>query len=122
MSHSELMKNDAKKRSYLFSLEVIKCVNNIPRNRVNFVILDQLLRSGTSIGANIVEAIAASSKKDFINYLQIALKSAYETQYWICLIRDAGLAPKDEMKQLLEEVVQISKMLSSSLVTLKKKS
>lgn len=78
MAYNDSVKNDAKKRSYLFSLALIKFVSRIPANRMNFVILDQVIRSGTSIGANIVEAIAARSKKDFINYLQISLKSAYE--------------------------------------------
>jgi len=85
------------------------------------VISDQLLRSATSIGANIVEAKASSSKRDFIKFYEIALKSANETEYWLGLLRDATQADKNKTNQLLVEVEEISKMLGSSLLTLKNK-
>ena len=85
------------------------------------MISDQLLRSATSIGANIVEAKASSSKRDFIKFYEIALKSANETEYWLGLLRDATQADKNKTNQLLVEVEEISKMLGSSLLTLKNK-
>jgi len=85
------------------------------------VISDQLLRSATSIGANIVEAKASSSKRDFIKFYEIALKSANETEYWLGLLKDATQADKNKTNQLLVEVEEISKMLGSSLLTLKNK-
>ena len=75
-------KTDLRYRSYLFSIEVIKFINTLPDKKVYWVIVDQLLRCATSIGANIVEAKSASSRKDFIKFYEIALKSANETKYW----------------------------------------
>ena len=69
----------------------------------------------------IVEAKASSSKKDFIKFYEIALKSANETKYWLGLLRDATNADKNKVNQLLKEVEEISKMLGSSLLTLKNK-
>ena len=85
------------------------------------MISDQLLRSATSIGANIVEAKSSSSKRDFIKFFEIALKSANETKYWLGLLRDATEADKDKVNYLLREVEEISKMLGSSLLTMKDK-
>ena len=85
------------------------------------MISDQLLISATSIGANIVEAKASSSKRDFIKFYEIALKSANETEYWLGLLKDATQADKNKTNQLLVEVEEISKMLGSSLLTLKNK-
>ena len=86
-----------------------------------WIISDQLLRAATSIGANIVEAKSSSSKRDFIRFFEIALKSANETKYWLGLLRDATDADKSKINQLLDEVEEISKMLGSSLLTLKNK-
>lgn len=83
---------------------------------------DQLLRAATSIGANIVEAQAASSRRDFARFYEIALKSANETKYWLCLLRDSAiLGDTSEVEELLEEAIEISRILGSSLLTLKGK-
>ena len=82
------VKEDIKTRRYSFSLQVIGFIETLEIKKVYFSITNQLLRSATSIGANIIEAKSASSKKDFINFYQIALKSANETKYWLCLLRD----------------------------------
>jgi len=82
---------------------------------------DQLLRSATSVGANIVEAKSSSSRKDFIKFFEIALKSANETKYWLGLLRDATNADKKKIGNLLGEIEEISKILGSSLLTLKNK-
>lgn len=74
-------KNDIKARAYYFALKIIDLVDNLPNQISSRVISDQLLRSTTSIGANIIEAQAASSKKDFINFLSYSLKSANETKF-----------------------------------------
>lgn len=87
-SQNAKIKSDIRKRCYLFSLDVINFLDRLDVKRIYFSITDQLLRSTTSIGANIIEAKSASSKKDFINFYQIALKSANETKYWLCLLRD----------------------------------
>jgi four helix bundle protein len=112
--------SDVKERSYAFSLEIIKLLRPLPNDYVSRIILGQLLRSGTSIGANVMEAQAGSSKKDFANYLNIALKSANESKYWLNLMKDSGIGHKESLDILLEEVKQIANILGSSLITLKK--
>ena len=81
----------------------------------------QLLRSGTSILANYIEANSASSKKDFINYFNHSLKSANESKVWVCLLRDLHKGDSKEIKWLLDELVEISKVLAASILTLKGK-
>jgi four helix bundle protein len=115
------LKTNIKYRAYCFSLIIIKFVNNLPKEKVYWVIVDQLLRSATSIGANIVEAKASSSRKDFIKFYQIALKSANETKYWLCLLRDAKLVDNQKIENIIKEAEEISNMLGSSVLTLKGK-
>jgi four helix bundle protein len=99
----------------------MKFTGTLPNERIFWIILDQLLRSATSIGANLIEAKSSSSKRDFIKYYEIALKSANETKYWLCLLRDGTKADKEEITKLLNEAEEISKMIASSLLTLKGK-
>jgi len=82
---------NVQQRAYLFSLNIIKLCGEFPEKRVFWIVGDQLLRAGTSIGANLVEAKAASSKKDFIKFYQIALKSANETKYWLYILKDSKI-------------------------------
>ncbi len=112
---------DIKKRTYRFALLVMKLIRIFPKNRVYWSLGDQLFRSASSIGANIVEATGASSRKDFINFYSIALKSANETKFWLCLARDSGEIKKDVIVNLLEEVEEISNILGASLITLRRK-
>ena len=120
-NHNEELKTDLKHKTYHFSLSIIKFVNSFPSSRIYWVIADQLLRSSLSIGANLIEAKASSSKKDFINYFQISLKSANETEYWLCLLRDSNLVDNAKVNIFIDEVQQISRMLGSSLITMKGK-
>jgi len=119
--HRANLKSDTKYRSYYFSIEIIKFIKNLPNKKIYWVITDQLLRCATSIGANLIEAKAASSKRDFIKYVQIALKSANETKYWLCLLRDSDLLTKEKIEPLLTEATEIANMLGSSILTLKGK-
>ncbi|HVK96441.1 MAG TPA: four helix bundle protein, partial [Flavisolibacter sp.] len=82
-------------RCFHFAKEVMKFVSECKYERIHFSIFDQLIRSATSIGANVVEGGSGSKKKDFINFFHIALKSANETKYWLCLIRDTIEANKN---------------------------
>ena len=121
-SHSVKRKAEVKYRAYDFSIEIVKFVASLPKGGVYWVVGDQLLRAATSIGANIIEAQAASSKKDFIKFFQIALKSSNETKYWLCMMRDSGILDSSgEVGKLLQEAVEISSILGSSLLTLKGK-
>jgi len=118
---SQTPKTDIKIRSYYFSIKVIKFLETLPAKKVFWVIVDQLLRSVTSIGANIIEAKSSSSRKDFIKFYEIALKSANESKYWFGLLRDATNIDKDQVNVLLTELNEISNMLGASLLTLKNK-
>lgn len=120
-NYNSNLKSNLRYRAYKFSLTIIKFVSSLRNDRVLNVIKDQLLRSTTSIGANLVEAKSVSSKKDFIRFYEIALKSANETKYWLGLLRDAELVSESKINLLLEEVNEISNMIGSSLLTLKKK-
>ena len=89
-------------RCYYFSKEVVLFVKSCAYDKVYSSLFDQLIRSATSIGANIVEGKAGSSKKDWKKFFVIALKSANETKYWLCLIRDTMGIDKTKIKVLLK--------------------
>ena len=112
---------DVKVRAYNFSLDTIKFVNSLPTQLAFRTIGDQLLRSSTSIGANLIEAKASISRKEFIKYYQIALKSGDETQYWLSLLKDSYKEHAPRCEMLLSELTEICRMLASSLITLKDK-
>ena len=114
------MKEPLKIRAFHFSVDIIQFLSNLPQGRVYYIVSDQLIRSATSIGANIIEAQAASSKKDFINFFHIALKSANETQYWLEILKEGTRVDNAQVDKLLMEVKEIAKILGASLVTMKK--
>ena len=121
--HNSNLKSDVKYRAYRFSLLIIDFISQLPNKKAFWVIGDQLLRSATSIGANIVEAKSSSSKKEFIRYFEVALKSANETKYWLSLLRDSNLEGSDKTKveEVLSEAIELSNMIASSLLTMKGK-
>lgn len=110
---------DIKKRAYLFASTLIRYIANTKFDRIHFSIFDQLMRCGTSIGANLVEGKVGSSKKDVVNFYHIALKSANETKYWLCLIRDNLQNDRDKTIELINEADEISKIIASSLIKMK---
>lgn len=114
-------KTNLRYRTYQFSLNIINLLTQFPKERVFWTIGDQLLRSATSIGANIIEATGSSSKKDFINFYHIALKSANETEYWLSLLKDGHLIDSNKIDLLLREINEIFKMLGASILTMKNK-
>jgi four helix bundle protein len=82
-------------------------------------LIDQLLRSATSIGANVIEAKSGNSRKNLVSFFSIALRSANETKYWLCLIRDTLDVNKEEINELIREADEISKILGKSILTIK---
>lgn len=110
------------RRCYAFSLQIISVTDTLPQKRSAWVITDQLIRSATSIGANLVEGKAASSRLEFKKFHEIALKSANESKYWICLLRDTALVDAGKAGALLQEVTEIANMLAKGVLTLKGKS
>jgi len=115
------VKANLKYRAYYFSLNIIDFLETLPKSYIYQTIGGQLLRSATSVGANIVEAQAGRTKKDFTNFYQISLKSANETKYWLAILREK-LKEKKIVELLLKEADEISKMLGASIITLKAKS
>jgi four helix bundle protein len=109
------------KRLVDFSITILRLTDKAKNRGVSWAIIDQLIRSATSIGANVVEARASSSKKDYIKFFEIALKSANETLYWLILLKEATPGPKEEMDKIYIEAKEISKILGSSVLTLKGK-
>jgi len=108
-------------RAYNYSVRIVRFVSGFQRDPYLEVLGKQLIRSATSITANLIEAKSASSKKDYINFYTHSLKSANETKLWVCLIRDTREAYKPVAKELLRETVEISNILAKSIITLKKK-
>lgn len=102
-----------------FAVDVVNLCTDIKEHRKSNVLLNQLLRSGTSIGANIHEANYASSKADFINKFQIALKECYETDYWLSLFKDTNMIAIDEYTALFSQCSKIRKLLIASITTAK---
>ena len=116
------IKVDLKKRAYIYALGVIRFIDVLDKKDFSVqTISRQLLRSATSIGANIIEAQAGSSKKDFTNFFNHALKSANESKFWLGLMRDSGKADKDATNKLLQETTELANILGSSILTLRGK-
>ncbi len=103
-------------KSKRFALDIIEICNKIKTERKESVLINQLLRSGTSIGANIREAFYAHSKADFIAKLQIALKECFETEYWLELLIESNYFNDISIS---EKCIEIKKMLISSINTAK---
>ena len=103
-------------RCFYFSKAVVLFIKECKYDRVYLSLFDQLLRSATSIGANVVEGKSGSSKKDWLKFLVIALKSANETKYWLCLVRDTMEIDKNKIQELLLEADAISKILASIII------
>src|SRR3989344_8357865 len=120
-SDKEEFKTAFKKRLKNCTLRLIRFIDSLPKDTSSLIISKQVLRSGTSIGANYIEAQAASSKRDFTNFLHHSLKSANESKFWLALLRDTGKADKQSVNELLQELIELSKMLGASILTLKNK-
>jgi four helix bundle protein len=103
-------------KSYKFALKIIELYKLLLKHK-EYVISKQLLRSGTSIGANIEEALAGQSRADFMSKMSIASKEARESKYWLNLLNDSGLVKKELLKPLMEECDSIIKILTSIVKT-----
>jgi len=115
------LKIKLKDRAYQYSIKIIEFIDTLPADNSSQIIAKQLLRSATSVGANIVEAQASSSKRDFTNFFCYSLKSANESLYWLGLLRDAKKINGHQMEYLLNETKELANMLGSSILTLKRK-
>ena len=103
-------------KSKAFALDIIRVCNDIKQNKRESVLTNQLIRSGTSIGANIREAFYAHSKADFVAKLQIALKECSESEYWLELLLESGYYSD---KTVLDKCIEVKKILIASINTAK---
>ncbi|MEG8990908.1 four helix bundle protein [Ignavibacteria bacterium 4148-Me] len=113
--------NIIKQKSYNFALKIIDLFQSL-KNEREYVISKQLLRSGTSIGANIEEAIGGQSRKDFFMKINIAYKEARETNYWLKLLKDSNLIELRTAESLINECDEILKILGTIIKTMKQSS
>jgi len=122
LNNRKTFKQDFKKRCFFFSLSILKISELLREKRINWILIDQLVRSATSIGANIVEGGNSTSKKEFINYFQIALKSSSETLYWLSLLRETNPSHKLDIEILIKECIEIKKIISTIILNTKSNS
>jgi len=120
-TEKERFKDEFRQRVYKFALDVIGFIEQLPKEQTTRIISEQLLRSATSIGANVVEAQGAASRKDYTNFFTYALKSANETKFWLGLLQDSGKAEREATDKLLKETTEIANILAASILTLKGK-
>lgn len=110
------MKNDRGKdildRTFKFGVRIIRMGNSLPKTPAGFALASQIIRSGTSIGANLQEAQSGVSKKDFVHSIQIALKEARETKFWIELVTESSLLPAAKTRLLIDESDQLIRILT----------
>ena len=116
---SEKNFQNIKVRCYNYSIQIIRFLDSANIKSIFNSLINQLLRSSTSVGANLIEAKSAHSKKDFIKFYEISLKSANETKYWICLLRDGLNLDKEKLNELLNEIIEISNIIASIILKLK---
>ena len=111
---------DIQNRTFDFAVSIVKLVDKLPRTLAAVEIGKQLLRSGTSVGANVQEADAAESRSDFIHKMGIALKEARESRYWLCLIDTTIVQNVDEVKALIQESTELIKILFTIIANARK--
>ena len=115
------MNSIVKEKSYAFAIRIVKVYQYLTIRKKEFVISKQVVRSGTSIGANVHEALQGQSKKDFTAKMSIALKEASETEYWLNLLRDTGYLSEHEHKSIVNDCMEIGRMLTSIVKTSREK-
>jgi four helix bundle protein len=114
-------KRTAKQKSMQFSIHIVYVYRKLYHEKNEYVLSKQLLRSGTSIGANLAEAECAMSARDFLAKVYISLKETAETLYWLELLHDTEYLDENEYKNLYQECSELKKMLSATTKTLQKR-
>ncbi len=114
-----MKRNVVQEKTYSFALEIIS-VCRILQDQKDFIISNQLLKSGTSVGANVRESQSAESSKDFIHKLSVALKESKETDYWLHLLRDSELISPHVAEELISQNEEIGKILAKIIITSKR--
>ena len=113
------MEQTVERKSFLFAVRIVKLSKHLNTAKKEFVLSKQLLRAGTSIGANIAEAEQAQSKADFISKMNIALKEAVETNYWLRLLQASDYLSDAEFSSIHSDCRELEKMLTAIIKTAK---
>jgi four helix bundle protein len=111
-----------KDKSYKFAVRVVRLYKYLTEEKREFVLSKQLLRSGTSIGANVKEATQAESRSDFIHKLAIALKEASETEYWLELLRETDFLNEEQYESIQADCQELLRLLTSIIKSSKQNS
>ena len=111
--------NITQQKSYSFAIRIVNAYKYLTNEQKEFILSKQLLRSGTAIGALVREGVHAQSRPDFLNKMNVALKEAYETEYWISLLHDTGYISQEMYQSIHEDSVELVKLLTSIVKTLK---
>ena len=111
------MRSDIEKKSFLFSVRIIKMCRYLQEEKKEYILTKQLIRSGTSIGANVVESQQAQSRADFVSKLSIALKEAVEANYWIRLLHASEYITEAEFTSIIADCRELERMLTSIIKT-----
>ena len=114
------MKNVIQEKSFHFALRIVKLCNYLQKEKREFVMVKQLLRCGTSVGANVAESQHAQSRADFTSKLNIALKEAAETDYWLRLLYETGYLSETEFQSIFADCKEIESLLASIVKSTKK--
>jgi four helix bundle protein len=109
------MNNNLYKKAYAFSIRIIKAYQYLSSDKREFVLSKQLLKSGTSIGANIAEANGAISKADFSAKLSISYKECLETKYWLSLLKDTDFINNETFRSIYNDADELAKILYTIL-------
>ena len=115
------VENPIQTKSYAFALRMVKLYRYLCSEKNEFLVSKQVARSGTSIGANVEEAIGGQSKKDFLSKMGIAYKEARETHYWLRLLRDSNILDAKQAKSIMEDCEELLKLSGSIIRTTKPK-
>ena len=113
------MNNAIREKSFQFAVRIVKLCKYLQIEQKEYTLTKQLLRCGTSIGANVAESQQAQSRADFISKLNIALKEAYETDYWLSLMYETQYLTLDEFQSIIVDCHEIEKLLISIIKSLK---
>ena len=115
------MGNVVEEKSFVFAVKVVKAVRKLKEERREYELASQLMRSGTSIGANVAEAKHAQSKKDYVSKFSIAQKEASETRYWLRLLSATEMMVEEEITELVGDVDELLRIIVSIIKTTKER-
>jgi len=116
-----MKENIVKNKSFAFAVRIVNLYKYLSLSQKEFVLSKQLLRSGTSIGANVREAVNAESHADFIHKLSISQKECDETLYWLELLKECDYLSQNQFESIYEDGIEILKIIKSIIITSKSK-